>query len=145
MILIEDRNDKESKAKASHILIIPKVSEATINSKEKEIEELKNKLTSKEITFENIGKGRADVVQTNKFKINNAGYISGLGYNENLAKYILDAPKDKVESITLDEKVYIFNKTEDIKYKKAKFEEVKDSVREDYINSKAQEDMKKYI
>ena len=42
-------------------------------------------------------------------------------------------------------KVYIFNKTEDIKYKKAKFEEVKDSVREDYINSKAQEDMKKYI
>lgn len=145
LILIEDRNDKESKAKASHILITPKVSEATINSKEKEIEELKNKLTSKEITFENIGKGRADVVQTNKFKINNAGYISGLGYNENLAKYILDAPKDKVESITLDEKVYIFNKTEDIKYKKAKFEEVKDSVREDYINSKAQEDMKKYI
>ena len=45
----------------------------------------------------------------------------------------------------LDEKVYIFNKTEDIKYKKAKFEEVKDSVREDYINSKAHEDMKKYI
>ena len=145
LILIEDRNDKEAKAKASHILITPKVSEATISSKDKEIEELKNKLASKEITFENIGKGRADIVQTNKFKINNAGYISGLGYNENLAKYILDAPKDKIESITLDEKVYIFNKTEDIKYKKAKFEEVKDSVREDYINSKAQEDMKKYI
>ena len=33
LILIEDRNDKESKAKASHILITPKVSEATINYK----------------------------------------------------------------------------------------------------------------
>ena len=48
------------------------------------------------------------IVQTNKFKINNAGYISGLGYNENLAKYILDAPKDKIESITLDEKSIYF-------------------------------------
>lgn len=145
LIFIEDRNDKEEKAKASHILITPKVSKDTIDSKMKEIEELKSKLLSKELTFENLGKDRTDVIQVNKFKINDAGYISGLGYNEKLAKYILDAPKDKVENITIDEKVYIFNKVEDIKYKKAKFEDVKDKVKEDYLNSKAQEDMKKYI
>lgn len=145
LIFIEDRNDKEEKAKASHILITPKVSDTTITSKEQEMTELKNKLSSKEITFENIKNDRTDIIQNNKFKINNAGYISGLGYNEKLAKYILDAPENKVDSITIDDKVYIFNKTEDVKYKKAKFEDVKDRVTEDYLNSKAQEDMKQYI
>ena len=47
LILIEDRNDKEAKAKASHILITLKVSEATISSKDKEIEELKINLLLK--------------------------------------------------------------------------------------------------
>ena len=145
LIFIEDRNDKEEKAKASHILIVPEVSDKTIALKEQEIIELKDKLSSKEMTFENIKSTRTDVIQNNSFKINNAGYISGLGYNEELAKYILDAPENKVDSITIDDKVYIFNKTEDVKYKKAKFEDVKDIVIEDYLNSKAQEDMKQYI
>ena len=145
LILVEDRNDKEGKAKASHILIAPKVSDKTVEQKQKDVEELKNKLSSKELTFDDLRKGRTDVIQTGRFKINNAGYISGLGYNEKLAKYILDAPKDKIDSITLDGKVYIFDKVEDIKYKKAKFDEVKDRVKEDYLNSKAQEEMKKYI
>lgn len=145
LILIEDRNDAEGKAKASHILITPKVSKETISSKEREIAELKNKLSSKEIKFENLRKERADVIQSNNFKINDAGYISGLGYNEQLAKYILNAPKNTVETITIEDKIYIFDKTEDIKYQKAKFENVKDKVLEDYLNSKAQEEMKQYI
>lgn len=33
LIYIEDRKDDEERAKASHILIVPKVSEATINIK----------------------------------------------------------------------------------------------------------------
>lgn len=145
LILIEDRNDTEGKAKASHILITPKVSKETISSKEKEIAELKNKLSSKEITFENLRKERPDVIQSNSFRINDAGYISGLGYNEKLAKYILNAPENTVETVTIDDKIYIFDKTEDIKYQKAKFENVKDRVLEDYLNSKAQEEMKQYI
>lgn len=145
LILIEDRNDAEGKAKASHILITPKVSKETISLKEKEVVELKNKLSSKEITFENLRKERPDVIQSNSFKINDAGYISGLGYNEKLAKYILNAPENKIETITIDDKIYIFDKIEDIKYQKAKFENVKDRVLEDYLNSKAQEKMKQYI
>ena len=62
-----------------------------------------------------------------------------------MAKTILDAPSNKVEILTIEDKIYIFNKTEDIKYKKAKFEDVKDRVKEDYLNSKAQEEMKKYL
>lgn len=145
LIYIEDRNDKEQKAKASHILIVPKVSEDTMKAKLAEINTLKEKLDSKEIDFQNLGKGRTDILQNSKFKINNAGYISGLGYNEKLAKTILDAPSNKNEITSVDDKIYIFNKTVDVKYKKAVFEDVKDRVREDYLNSKAQEELKKYI
>lgn len=145
LILIEDRNDNEGKAKASHILITPKVSKETIDSKEREMVSLKNKLSSKEITFENLRKERPDVIQSNSFKINDAGYISGLGYNEKLAKDILNAPENIVETVTIDDKIYLFEKFEDIKYQKAKFENVKDRVLEDYLNSKAQEEMKQYI
>lgn len=145
LIYIEDRNDKEQKAKASHILIVPKVSEDTMKAKLAEINTLKEKLDSKEIDFQNLGKGRTDILQNSKFKINNAGYISGLGYNEKLAKTILDAPSNKNEITSVDDKIYIFDKTVDVKYKKAVFEDVKDRVREDYLNSKAQEELKKYI
>ncbi len=145
LILIEDRNDKEERAKASHILISPKVSVETTIAKGEEIEDLKKKLESKEVDFKNISKDRKDIIQNNTFKIDNAGYISGLGYNDILAKTILDAPSNKIESLTVEDKVYIFNKIEDVKYKKAKFEEVEDKVREDYLNSKTQEEMKKYL
>lgn len=145
LIFIEDRNDKEERAKASHILITPKVSLETKVAKGEETKELMSKLEKKEVTFEKLTSERKDVIQSNSFKINNAGYISGLGYNDLLAKTILDAPSNKVEILTIEDKIYIFNKTEDIKYKKAKFEDVKDRVKEDYLNSKAQEEMKKYL
>lgn len=145
LILVEDKNEKEDKVKASHILISPKISKKTVEDKEKDIENLREKIQNKEIEFKNISKDRTDIVQNNSFRINNAGYISGLGYNEELAKTILDAPLNKVESLKIDNEIYIFNKTEDVKYKKAKYEDVKDRVKEDYLNSKAQEEMKKYM
>lgn len=145
LILIEDRKDEENRAKASHILFTPTLSEETTLAKAKEIDELKSKLQNNEISFKDLTKDRKDVIQSNTFKINNAGYISGLGYNDVLAKTILDAPSNKVESFTAEDKIYIFNKVEDIKYKKAKYEDVKDRVREDYLNSKTQEEIKKYI
>ncbi len=145
LILVEDKNEKEDKVKASHILISPKISKKTVEDKEKDIENLREKIQKKEIEFKNISKDRTDIVQNNSFRINNAGYISGLGYNEELAKTILDAPINKVEILKIDNEIYIFNKTEDVKYKKAKYEDVKDRVKEDYLNSKAQEEMKKYM
>lgn len=145
LIFIEDRNDSEGRAKASHILIIPQVSEKTVLEKEKEIASLKEKLSAKELKFDQLAKDRNDILQSNSFKINNAGYISGIGYNEELANIILNAPLNKVESVKLGDKIYIFEKTKDVKYKKAKFEDVETRVKEDYLNEKAQEEMKKYI
>ena len=137
---VDTINKKEDKIDAFLLL---KTDEAL--QKAKEIDELKSKLQNNEISFKDLTKDRKDVIQSNTFKINNAGYISGLGYNDVLAKTILDAPSNKVESFTAEDKIYIFNKVEDIKYKKAKYEDVKDRVREDYLNSKTQEEIKKYI
>ena len=52
LIYIEDRKDDEERAKASHILIVPKISEATLNTKKAEIETVKEKLANGTVNFE---------------------------------------------------------------------------------------------
>lgn len=146
LIYIEDRKDDEERAKASHILIVPKVSEATINIKKAEIEAVKEKLTNGTVNFETLSKENKDVLQSSLFsKIDDTGYIPGLGYNEALTKLIFDAPLNKVQTALIEDKFYIFKKTNEVKYKAADFNELKDRVKDDYLNSKTQEELKKLI
>ena len=146
MIYIEDRKDDEERAKASHILIVPKVSEATINIKKAEIEAVKEKLANGTVNFETLSKENKDVLQSSLFsKIDDTGYIPGLGYNEALTKLIFDAPLNKVQTALIEDKFYIFKKTNEVKYKAADFKELKDRVKDDYLNSKTQEELKKLI
>lgn len=146
IIYVEDKDDKAGRAKASHILIIPQISEKTMKEKTLSLDQLKSKLESGEITFEDAGKNRTDVVHSGVFDINNAGYIAGLGYDEPLADAILKAPLDKIEVFEGNgSNLFIFKKIEEVKYKKAQFDEVRDRVLEDYKTAKAQEEMKKYM
>ena len=146
LIYIEDRKDDEERAKASHILIVPKVSEATINIKKAEIEAVKEKLANGTVNFETLSKENKDVLQSSLFsKIDDTGYIPGLGYNEALTKLIFDAPLNKVQTALIEDKFYIFKKTNEVKYKAADFNELKDRVKDDYLNSKTQEELKKLI
>lgn len=146
LIYIEDRKDDEERAKASHILIVPKVSEATINIKKAEIEAVKEKLANGTVNFETLSKENKDVLQNSLFsKIDDTGYIPGLGYNEALTKLIFDAPLNKVQTALIEDKFYIFKKTNEVKYKAADFNELKDRVKDDYLNSKTQEELKKLI
>ena len=146
IIYVEDRDDKAGRAKASHILIIPQISDKTMKDKTLSLDQLKAKLASGEISFEDAGKNRTDVVHSGVFDINNAGYIAGLGYDEALADTILKAPLDKIEVFKgKGSNLFIFKKLEEVKYKKAQFDEVKDRVLEDYKTAKAQEEMQKYM
>lgn len=146
LIYIEDRKDDEERAKASHILIVPKVSEATINIKKAEIEAVKEKLANGTVNFETLSKENKDVLQSSLFsKIDDTGYIPGLGYNETLTKLIFDAPLNKVQTALIEDKFYIFKKTNEVKYKAADFNELKDRVKDDYLNSKTQGELKKLI
>lgn len=146
LIYIEDRKDDEERAKASHILIVPKISEATLDVKKAEIEAVKEKLANGTVNFETLSKENKDVLQSNLFsKIDDAGYIPGLGYNESLTKLIFDAPLNKVQIALIEDKFYIFKKINEVKYKSADFNELKDRVKDDYLNSKTQEELKKLI
>lgn len=146
LIYIEDRQDDEERAKASHILIVPKISEATLDIKKAEIESVKEKLANGTVNFETLSKENKDVLQSNLFsKIDDAGYIPGLGYNESLTKLIFDAPLSKVQTALIEDKFYIFKKINEVKYKAADFNELKDRVKDDYLNSQTQEELKKLI
>lgn len=146
LIYIEDRKDDEERAKASHILIVPKISEVTLNTKKAEIEAVKEKLANGTVNFETLSKENKDVLQSALFsKIDDAGYIPGLGYNESLTKLIFDAPINNVQTALIEDKFYIIKKINEVKYKAADFNEMKDRVKEDYLNSKTQEELKKLI
>lgn len=146
LIYIEERNDEEERAKASHILIVPKVSQATLEKKQAEIAELKEKLANGSINFETLSNENKDVLQSGLYsQINDAGYIPRMGYNEELTKLIFDAPLNEVQTASIDDKFFIFKKVNEVKYKAADFNELKDRVKNDYLNSQTQEELKKLI
>ena len=146
LIYIEDRNDAEERAKASHILIVPKVSQATLEQKQAEIADLKEKLSKGSINFETLSKDNKDVLQSGLYsQINDAGYIPKMGYNEVLTKLIFNAPLNEVQTAVIEDKFFIFKKINEVKYKAADFNELKDRVKDDYLNSQTQEELKKLI
>ena len=146
LIYIADRNDEEERAKASHILITPKISQETLEQKEKEIGELKVKLVENKIKFEDIAKENKDVLHSGLYSnINDAGYIPNLGYNSDLTKLIFKAPLNKIETAVINDAIFIFEKVKEVKYKAADFNENKDKIKDDYLNYQTQEEMKKLI
>lgn len=136
IIYITDRNDKEKKAKASHILVKYRVSDATINEAVKEAEGEAAKISSGEITFADLPKDRYNG-GTLIENISESGYIPGVGFNEELAKAVYKAPLNKVEVKREGDNVFMFQKTRENQFKAAEFSEVKDRVREEYVNQEA--------
>lgn len=136
IIYITDRNDKEKKAKASHILVKYRVSDTTINEAVKEAEGEAAKISSGEITFADLPKDRYNG-GTLIENISESGYIPGVGFNEELAKAVYKAPLNKVEVKREGDNVFMFQKTRENQFKAAEFSEVKDRVREEYVNQEA--------
>ncbi|MCF2640566.1 peptidylprolyl isomerase [Fusobacterium varium] len=146
LIYIADRNDEEERAKASHILVTPKISQETLEQKEKEIGELKAKLIENKVKFEDLAKENKDVLHSGLYSnINDAGYIPNLGYNSDLTKLIFKAPLNKIETAVINDAIFIFEKVKEVKYKAADFDENKDKIKDDYLNYQTQEEMKKLI
>lgn len=146
LIYIAERNDAEDRARASHILITPKISQATIEAKEKELGELKTKLVEDKAKFENLAKESKDVLHSGLYaNINDAGYIPKLGYNSDLTKLIFEAPLNTVETAVINDTFFIFEKVKEVKYKGANFDDNKAKIKDDYLNYQTQEEMKKLI
>lgn len=146
LIYIADRNDEEERAKASHILVTPKISQETLEQKEKELGALKAKLIENKVKFEDLAKENKDVLHSGLYSnINDAGYISNLGYNSDLTKLIFKAPLNKIETAVINDTIFIFEKVKEVKYKAADFNENKAKIKDDYLNYQSQEEMKKLI
>ena len=146
LIYIADRNDEEERAKASHILITPKISQETLEQKEKELGALKAKLIENKVKFEDLAKENKDVLHSGLYSnINDAGYIPNLGYNSDLTKLIFKAPLNKIETAVINDAIFIFEKVKEVKYKAADFNENKAKIKDDYLNYQSQEEMKKLI
>ena len=124
LIYIADRNDEEERARASHILVTPKISQETLEQKEKELGVLKAKLIENKVKFEDIAKENKDVLHSGLYSnINDAGYIPNLGYNSDLTKLIFKAPLNKIETAVINDTIFIFEKVKEVKYKAADFNE----------------------
>lgn len=146
LIYITDRNDEEERARASHILVTPKISQETLEQKEKELGALKAKLIENKVKFEDLAKENKDVLHSGLYSnINDAGYIPNLGYNNDLTKLIFKAPLNKIETAVINDTIFIFEKVKEVKYKAADFNENKAKIKDDYLNYQSQEEMKKLI
>lgn len=146
LIYIADRNDEEERARASHILVTPKISQETLEQKEKELGALKAKLIENKVKFEDLAKENKDVLHSGIYSnINDAGYIPNLGYNSDLTKLIFKAPLNKIETAVINDTIFIFEKVKEVKYKAADFNENKAKIKDDYLNYQSQEEMKKLI
>ena len=146
LIYIADRNDEEERARASHILVTPKISQETLEQKEKELGALKGKLIENKVKFEDLAKENKDVLHSGLYSnINDAGYIPNLGYNSDLTKLIFKAPLNKIETAVINDTIFIFEKVKEVKYKAADFNENKAKIKDDYLNYQNQEEMKKLI
>lgn len=146
LIYIADRNDEEERARASHILVTPKISQETLEQKEKELGALKAKLIENKVKFEDLAKENKDVLHSGLYSnINDAGYIPNLGYNSDLTKLIFKAPLNKIETAVINDTIFIFEKVKEAKYKAADFNENKAKIKDDYLNYQSQEEMKKLI
>lgn len=146
LIYIADRNDEEERARASHILVTPKISQETLEQKEKELGALKAKLIENKVKFEDLAKENKDVLHSGLYSnINDAGYIPNLGYNSDLTKLIFKAPLNKIETAVINDTIFIFEKVKEIKYKAADFNENKAKIKDDYLNYQSQEEVKKLI
>ncbi|MGL4999763.1 MAG: peptidylprolyl isomerase [Cetobacterium sp.] len=139
IIFVEDKNEEKGTVKASHILMVPEPLEESLNAKAQEVSEIIKDLTNKTITFEDLKNDKKFMFSENISSITEEGYIPGLGYNETLAKEIYSSNLDEIKFIKEQKDFILYKKTLEINETKAQFEDFKDKVKSDYINSKAQE------
>ncbi|MFA6708252.1 MAG: peptidylprolyl isomerase [Fusobacterium sp.] len=138
IIYVIEKDEKAGTARASHILIKNKISDATISEYLKTAEESVEKISNGDIKFTDLPKDKYTLNSLYK-NINEAGYIPGLEFNEELVNEIYKSPLNKVSYEKIDKKIYIFKKIKEISFKKAEYSNVKSKVKEDYIIKKATE------
>lgn len=129
-------------ATASHILIMAAPSEKTTLETEKMVKQIVSDLDKKVVTFDGLKKDGRIALSEKVDGISEEGYIEGLGYRPKLVKDIFASEIGKINFVKEDNFYFIFRKDSQVEAKEVTFEEVKSVVTNDYINRKAQEELK---
>ncbi|WP_068449405.1 peptidylprolyl isomerase [Caviibacter abscessus] len=117
-----------------HILIKPEISKETKDAAIKQVREIANKIKENKLTWEAIAQDKSGTYDKFDIKepfakqtINDA--LPHLGFNYETNKAIFDSKVGDIIEKELGDSFVIIQKTQEIEYKEAKFEEVKDRIR----------------
>lgn len=136
--------DGKEEVSAAHILLMPKVSEATKNKELETINGYLKDLKTKSKTVEQLKEKDKNIVFAGKIEgITENGYIPNLGYDANFVKAIFEAPINEYAVFSVEDRTYIFGKIKDEKTFVASLtdENIKNRVIEELKIKKASEKM----
>ncbi|CAM3062216.1 peptidylprolyl isomerase [Streptobacillus felis] len=134
IILVEEK-DKDNKdiATLKHILIGVEPGDKTKEETKGKVLEIKDLITSKKLTWENItsdttGKYKEFGIKDHFSKIKENDKLPVVGYDKAINSKLFSANVGEFIEISLEDSFVIIQKTEDIPYKKVGFDEVKEKL-----------------
>ena len=132
IIYVQSKNPSdENKAKVSHILIMPKVTDATKKDLETRLQTLMGELNSKKVTWDQVNtqdKYNYSVKEQFK-KITEKAAIPGIGYDAEAIKQLFGAKVGQTISFKSEEGYFLMVKTAETPFRAVSYAEAKDRVR----------------
>lgn len=146
VIFVKENNSKEGNWTAEHILVIVNPSQKTIDEKMEKINKIKEDINSGTVAFSEIQKLDEDIVQSIFIKgVSEDGLIPNLEYSPEITKEIFASPLNEVKIKVNAPGVLIYQKVKEVKLEAADYNKAKETVKNDYINERAAEYMKKLL
>lgn len=140
IIYVKEKDEANSNWKVSHILVRPTPTENTRKEKLEKLNKLVEDLNNGTVNFSEIQKFDKDIVQTTTIqKITPDGLIPNVGFDKTLTDKFFASELNKVEIIENRGNYLLFQKIKETKYEAAEYEKSQIQVKNDYINSKAEE------
>lgn len=149
LIFVEEKDrNNPSKVKLSHILLTPTISSKTKEELKKEVLNIASDIKAGKLTWEQITADKTDKYK--KFNIREQytllernSALPKVGYSKELMDELFTKPVGEILSKDLQDSFVIIQKTQEIPYKSATFEEFKNRVRTemafDYANKQLSE------
>ena len=132
IIYVQDKNPTDAnKAKVSHILIIPKVTDASKKDLETRLQTLMGELNSKKVTWDQVNtqdKYNYSIKEQFK-KITEKSAIPGIGYDAEAIKQLFAAKLNQTVPFKSEDGYFLMVKTAETPFKEVSYAEAKDRVR----------------
>ena len=148
IIYVVDKKEAEDKYNLKHILLPFEISNETKNKVKEEVLEIEKqikagKLTWKQIASDKTGKYKKFDIQEQFSETTKNSSLPNVGYNEKIMEDLFNIGVNDFIDKDLGDAFVIIQKTQEIPYKKANFEELKDRIRLEIATSYANKEIEK--